>query len=279
MNMSKLLLVFFACALGACSIQQLPDNFSRALMNQHDLDITKDSLPSYLVMLDAMVLTYPDDTDFLFAAAKLNGAYAGAFSNSQPQKKRMTEKALTYASRGLCEHDDDFCDLAKQSNEAIQTRLEEDADEDDLPALYGFASAWAGWIQTHTDDWNAIAQVPKVKTLMQWTVTTDPTYDNGTALIYLGVLESQIPPSLGGKPEQARRYFEQAIQQTQGQHFMAKVMFAQHYSRLMYDQELHDSLLNDVIKGNPEREGLTLINLMAQKQAKTMLAESADYFE
>lgn len=277
--MSKLLLVFFTCALGACSIQQLPDNFSRALMNQHDLDITKDSIPSYLVMLDAMVLTYPDDTDFLFAAAKLNGAYAGAFSDSQPQKKRMTEKALTYAARGLCEHDDDFCDLAKQPNETIQTRLEEDADEDDLPALYGFASAWAGWIQTHTDDWNAIAQVPKVKTLMQWAVKTDPTYDNGTALIYLGVLESQIPPSLGGKPEQARRYFEQAIQQTQGQHFMAKVMFAQHYSRLMYDQELHDTLLNDVINATPEREGLTLINLMAQQQAKTMLAESADYFE
>jgi hypothetical protein len=47
----------------------------------------------------------------------------------------------------------------------------------------------------------------------------------------------------------------------------------------MFEQELHDDLLQQVIDADPYAEGLTLINRLAQRQADRLLAESADYFE
>ena len=57
---------------------------------------------------------------------------------------------------------------------------------------------------------------------------------------------------------------------------MAKVEFARRYSRLVFDQPLHDRLLNDVLSADPEEPGLTLSNTLAQQQAKELLAD--DYF-
>ena len=141
------------------------------------------------------------------------------------------------------------------------------------------AAAWAGWIQANSDDWNAIAQLGKVKILMQWVATQDPAYDHATVQVYLGVLETQLPPSLGGKPELGREYFERAIDMTRGENLMAKVLYAKQYARLMFEQELHDRLLQEALDADPHSEGLTLINRLAQRQAAVLLAESSEYFE
>ena len=60
---------------------------------------------------------------------------------------------------------------------------------------------------------------------------------------------------------------------------MAKVLYAEQYARLMFEQELHDRLLQEVLDTDPTAEGLTLINHLAQRQAAILLAESSDYFE
>lgn len=152
-------------------------------------------------------------------------------------------------------------------------------DEDDVDIFYAYGAAWAGWIQANASDWNAIAQVSKVKNLMEWVESYDEGYDNATVQVYLGVLTTQLPPSVGGKPEIGKAHFEKAIALSDGKHLMAKVLYAKQYARLMFEQELHDDLLQQVIDADPYAEGLTLINRLAQRQADRLLAESADYFE
>lgn len=49
-------------------------------------------------------------------------------------------------------------------------------------------------------------------------------------------------------------------------------------ARLMFEQELHDRLLTEVLAADAKAEGLTLINHLAKQQAKVLLASSADYF-
>ena len=46
----------------------------------------------------------------------------------------------------------------------------------------------------------------------------------------------------------------------------------------MYDRELHDELLNEVIAAPVQQPGKTLFNVMAQKQAAALLATADDYF-
>jgi hypothetical protein len=277
--MKRITLLALCLALSACSVTRLPDNLSRAMLNQDDPEVVAAGAPAYLLMLDALILTYPENERFLLAGAQLYGAYAGVFAQDEDQAKSMADKAMGYARRALCEHDIDACELMDGPADDLAPGLKRHYTEDDLDIFYAYGAAWAGWIQANTGDWNAIAQVGKVKTLMSWVADYDPAYDNATVQVYLGVLESQLPPSVGGKPEIGQAHFEKAIELSNDQHLMAKVLYAKQYARLMFEQELHDRLLQEVLDADPYAESLTLINRLAQRQAAMLLAESADYFE
>tara|TARA_B100000676_G_scaffold263536_1_gene275327 strand:+ start:281 stop:1114 length:834 start_codon:yes stop_codon:yes gene_type:complete len=277
--MKSITVLALSLLLGACSVTQLPDNLSRAMLNQDDPEVVADGAPAYLLMLDALILTYPENERFLLAGAQLYGAYAGVFAQDEAQAQSMADKALEYARRALCEYDSDACDLVDGPADELKRGLTLNYDEDDVDIFYAYGAAWAGWIQANTSDWNAIAQVSKVKNLMEWVESYDEGYDNATVQVYLGVLTTQLPPSVGGKPEIGKAHFEKAIELSDGKHLMAKVLYAKQYARLMFEQELHDELLQQVIEADPYAEGLTLINRLAQRQANRLLAESADYFE
>ncbi|MEC9410042.1 MAG: TRAP transporter TatT component family protein [Pseudomonadota bacterium] len=277
--MKSITVLAFSLLLGACSVTQLPDNLSRAMLNQDDPEVVADGAPAYLLMLDALILTYPENERFLLAGAQLYGAYAGVFAQDEVQAQSMADKALEYARRALCEYDSDACDLVDGPADELKRGLAMNYDEDDVDIFYAYGAAWAGWIQANASDWNAIAQVSKVKNLMEWVESYDEGYDNATVQVYLGVLTTQLPPSVGGKPEIGKAHFEKAIALSDGKHLMAKVLYAKQYARLMFEQELHDDLLQQVIDADPYAEGLTLINRLAQRQADRLLAESADYFE
>ena len=54
--------------------------------------------------------------------------------------------------------------------------------------------------------------------------------------------------------------------------------FARGYARLLYERELHDELLNEVLAADPNVRGFTLTNVMAQEDAVKLLASADDYF-
>ena len=83
---------------------------------------------------------------------------------------------------------------------------------------------------------------------------------------------------MGGKPELAKDYFEQAIKLSDGKNLMAKTLYARYYARMVFNQELHDKLLNDVLAAQAISPGLTLINTLAQEQARELLDGSSDFF-
>ncbi len=59
---------------------------------------------------------------------------------------------------------------------------------------------------------------------------------------------------------------------------LTKVMFAEQYARLVFDRELHDRLLNEVIETDPVVPGLTLMNVVARQQAQELLESADEYF-
>jgi hypothetical protein len=87
-----------------------------------------------------------------------------------------------------------------------------------------------------------------------------------------------LPPAAGGKPEKGRAHFERAIELSGGRNLGAKVDFAEGYARLLYERELHDRLLNEVMEADPVEPGNTLLNVLAQERAEELLASADDYF-
>jgi len=148
----------------------------------------------------------------------------------------------------------------------------------DVPFLYGFASAWAGWVQSNRDNWDALATIARVEAAMNRSVELDESYDEGGAHLYLGVIATRLPAHLGGRQEEGRAHFERAIELSGGRNLLAKVLFARHYARQVFDRELHDRLLREVLAAEPETPGFTLMNLFAQREAVALLAGSEEYF-
>lgn len=257
---------------------RMADNLSDSILSQNDPQVVADGAPSYLIMLDSLVMGSPDDADLLSASASLYSAYATLFVDEPERAAKMTDKALTYARQAICEEVEKICATDQGDIDVFKQALTE-VEEDEIKLLFTYGSAWAGWIQSHRDDWNAVAQVPKIEAVMTRVAELDETYEWGRAYLYLGVINSQLPPALGGKPEKGRAFFEKAIEIAEGQDLIAKVEFARHYSRLLFDQELHDQLLNEVVAADPNQGTLTLSNSIAQQHAKELLATSQEYFE
>ena len=89
-------------------------------------------------------------------------------------------------------------------------------------------------------------------------------------------LRTLLPASMGGNPEQGKQHFELAIRYSEEKDLMAKVAYAERYARLVYDQQLHDRLLHEVLAADTEHPGLTLSNVLAQQQAALMMND--EYF-
>lgn len=263
---------------GCAGFGAMTDALSRAALNQQDEAIVRDGIPAYLILIDSLILDDPDDSELLLAGARLNGAYAGAFLTEPRRLKPMSAKALDYARRALCEELEPVCIASRGSLSAYQVALAEVGDADDLPYLYGFAVAWAGWVQANADDWQAIADLPKIQASIERVLALDEAYDQGNAHVYMGVLLTLRPESLGGQPEAARMHFERALAISGRHNLMAMVLYAQKYARLVFDRELHDRLLREVLSADVEQPGLTLANTLAQQQAQVLLNSSADYF-
>jgi hypothetical protein len=119
---------------------------------------------------------------------------------------------------------------------------------------------------------------PKLSVPAGLVVVLAPNHADGEPYMYLGVLATLRPASLGGKPDEGKAYFEKALALSDGRNQMVRVLYAEHYARLVFDQPLHDKLLNEVIAADPHAPGLTLINVLAQQRARKLLQSGKDFF-
>jgi hypothetical protein len=275
--------LLFACVLCACAnvvrraTNQFAENLTNAILDSDDPGTVRDGVPAYLLLIDGVIGGDPDNAEALLAAAKLYDAYAGGFVDDGERAQRMAERAFGYARRALCLQEKPLCLALDGPYDRFAAELER-ADTKHIAALYGVAAAWASRIQVNSGNWNSIADLPKLQALLQRVAGIDPHYDDGGAYLYLGVINSIRPASLGGKPEEGKADFDKALELSGGKNQMIRVLYAQFYARLVFDQPLHDKLLNDVLAADPVVPRLTLINTLAKRRARALLESGKDYF-
>lgn len=272
-----------ATLLGGCAglvskaTDRMATNLGNAVLNQDDPATVRDGLPAYLLLLDGLLEGSPDSPALLAASSRMYSSYAGSFVSDNGRARRLSGKALDRAWKSLCVKPDPLCALKGLGFEDFAAAAAQ-LGEDQIDGAYLLGSAWATYIQARRDDWVAIADIPKVDGLLQRVAERRPDIDHGMVWVYLGVLNSLRPAAVGGEPEKGRAAFEQAIERSGGRNLMAKTLFAEFYARLVFNQELHDRLLHEVIEAAPEAPGLTLSNVLAQERAKELLAGSTDFF-
>lgn len=257
---------------------RLANQLGAAVTNSDDPATVRDGLPAYLLLLDGLVSGSPENASTLLAAAELNSAYAGNFVGSDAKRgQRLARKAFDYAKRAVCVDAPSLCKAIDANPETFNAEVSK-LSLKQVSMAYSLAAAWAGYVQLNSDDYSAIADLPKVESLLKQVVALDPAHRNGLPYVYLGVLNSLRPAAVGGDPEQGKAYFEKAIALSNGKNLYAKTLQAQFYARLVFDQTLHDKLLNEVLTADAKADGFTLINTLAQQQAQQLLESGKDYF-
>lgn len=277
------LLLLSLVTLPACSrvvsmaASDLADNLSHAIANNDDPETVREGAAAYLLMLDGMIHSDPENEALLTQAAALYSTYGAAFVQDPERARKLSTRALDYAERAVCVRYSDDCDLRKAEFKVFESRIQR-IEGKDVPVFFTLGSAWAGWIQAHKGDLEAVAELSRVEAVMQRIVAIDETYRQGSAHLYLGTFAILVPPALGGRPEVAREHFERAITLSKGENLMAKVVYARQYARMVYDRELHDRLLTEVLAANPQVPEMVLQNTLAQDRARELMATADDYF-
>ena len=282
-QISSLALLLAVSMLSGCAslmsnaASGLADNLSSAIFNQDDPETVRAGMPSYMLLMDSFVEGSPDDPAMLGAAANLYASYGAVFADDEVRASRLTKRARDYALKGICVTYAAACEWRDLSYDDFVATLDgltgKHAD-----AVYVYSFATLTYLRAHQSDMNSLAELPQAEALVKRYLEISGEAPKASAHMYLGIILTIFPPSLGGKPEEAREHFEKAIEMSGGKDLGAKVEFAKGYAKLLYERELHDQLVDEVLSASPYAEGLTLTNVMAQEEALKLRAEADDYF-
>lgn len=267
-----------ACAgLVSSAASKFADNLSAAVLNQTDPEIVRDGAPAYLLLLDSLLEGSPDDPALLAAAASLYATYGTVFADDPERAATLTARARSYSTRAMCISYSAACDWDGMLFDDYQTTLGDlTSKHADVVFSHGLASL--AYIRAHSADYAAIALLPYSEALFERYLDINDGSDEGTIHTYLGILNTLIPPALGGNPGKGQEHFLQAIELSDGTDLGAKVEYASGYARLLYERELHDKLLTEVLESDVNVTGATLLNVLAQRQAKILLESADEYF-
>lgn len=278
-----LLIGILAFSLSGCAIvvssaaSGLTDSISDSVLNQDDPETAKAALPTFMVLIDGMIRDNPEDPKLLASGATLYASYGAIFASDDERASRLTRRARQYAFDAMCESYDPACGWHGASYDEFVATLDGIGPKQaEYLYTYGFASL--AFLRAHASDWNSLAELPQMEALFQRYMDISGDEVNSAVYTYMGILLTLRPPALGGEPERAREYFEKAIEVTGGKDLGVKVEYARGYAKLLYERELHDRLLNEVMAADPYQDGYTLSNVLAKEQAEALLAEADDYF-
>jgi hypothetical protein len=253
------------------------DTLQAAILNQNDPELVASGVPAYLLLVDGMISRSGDNEDLLAAGAQLFALYGSRFEPDPERVVRLTGKARSYGERALCLAHEPACSWRGLSYDDFVSQLQS-VERKKIDYLYAYAISWLSYLDATSDDWSAVAELPWVEAALERALALDESYEQGGLHAYLGILNSLRPPALGGRPEVARQHFERAVELSAGRDLSTKVEYARRYARMMFEQDLHDRLLTEVLAAPVEADGLTLFNALAKEEAEHLLATSMEYF-
>jgi len=280
---AAVLLIVTSQMLAACGLivakvaNSFGDNLTGAILNQDDPELVRAGMPSYILLLDSFLQGEEDNPAILASASTLYASYGVVFANDPQRAMLLTRRAREYSDQAMCQSLPATCDWRGMPYDAFQASLQEvGSKQAELLYSYGFANL--AYIRAHSDDWNALAELPQAEAVMQHYLQLAGSSATPAAHNYLGILMTIRPPALGGKQDEARHHFELAFEMSGGHDLSPKVEMLKGIARTLYDRELNDQLCDEILGASPYADGYTLTNVLAKEEALALCSASDEYF-
>jgi len=245
---------------------------------QSDVVLVRQGIPSYLMLVDGMLQSYPENRDLLLAGAQAYAAYASVLEDDeQDRAANLSDRAKQYALKAL-EMTPPFNGALGKPLEVFQERLRQ-TEKKQVPTLFWVGNIWAGWIAASTEGAAAMADLPWVEALMERALELDPGFYYGGPHLFKAILLSARPEQFGGNLKQAQEHFQKALDYGRGKFLMTDVYYAEYYARQTLNRDLFVSTLKRVLETSAQVEpDLTLANTLAQRKARKLLARVDEFF-
>ncbi len=257
--------------------ERISSFISESLTGQRDPLLVYEALPNYLLLIDKAIDNDPDNGQLLIAGSDLYILYSLFFEDNPKRNTQLTHFALAYADRSLCLAIIDLCNPSEINYQDFIIQLQA-TNIDDIDILYSYSLASLSYIKASGADWRGIAFLPWIQKMLERIVELDDTYKKGSAYAYLGILNGLRPPALGGNIHLSEAYFLKAISYSEEKNLYAKVDYARYVAMTLFDQDLHDRLLNEVIDAHVDDVDFNLFNNLAKQHAALLLEQSENYF-
>ena len=250
---------------------------SLAANRQSDVVLVRQGIPSYLLLIDGMIQSNPDNSDLLLAAAQAYGSYASLSGEEEERAAQLIKRAKVYALMALDQHPK-FRGILNKPIDLFHQQIK-DADKDLAPFLFGVGSIWGTWIAQGPDSLEGMADLPKVEIIMDRVLELQPEIYYGGPHLFKAILLSARPVQYGGNLNKAEFHFKQAMKYSNKKFLLTRVYFAQYYARQRLDKELFISTLNQVMETpNDIEPDMTLANTLAREKAKKLLEQADEFF-
>jgi hypothetical protein len=260
------------------SAASLLEDVAKASYKQTDLQVVRAGMPAYLMLIDGLVESWPDNERLLIAAAQAYSSYAMAFVAEDDAAFRdlLLVRAKHYALQALEQRGisapltSAFDQFERQVGQTTGS---------DIPYVFWSATCWANWIGARTTSITAVAELPRVEALMRRALALDESYYYGGPHIFMGALYASRPPVAGGNLDLSNQHFLKAIEVGRGKFLMAYVYYADYYVRKVLDRELFVSTLKKVLDSQVDAvPELALMNTVARRKAEALLGKVDEYF-
>lgn len=264
-----------------CSCSTLVNSFviEPAVSNlerQSDFHLVCEGGPAYLLMIDSLIESDPEDPALLTLGAKAYSGYLSALTECDTKRERLNtiaEKAKKYGVKRLSQQ---LPISPKESLDTLQKALASTTD-DDVGPLFWSTAAWTSWVFQQQGSPDSIADLVKIEKILLRLLELDESYADGAIHLILGSYYGAKPKMIGGKPELAAHHFEQGLRISKRSYLPLQIAYAQTYCRMTMNRKLHDLLLKEVIDF-PLESALdhALANQVAKTKAVKMIEE--DFF-
>ncbi len=250
-----------------------------AFFEECDPELARQALPAQLKLMEGLLKNDKQNRSLLASLCMGFAGYAMLFvEDEEPERaSRLYLRARSYGFRAL------GLDPLILKNPPVMRkelgRALESMDAEDMESFMWTIISWQAWINLNLDRPTALAQLSNVEFCLKKIVRLAPDFFYGTPCILMGSLLAAKPGLLGGKPSEARKYFEKAFLLGQGKFLLAHYYFAKYYSVRVQDKALFMKMIEQIHDSPPGAlKQACLINAVVKEKAVRLEAMADELF-
>jgi len=256
-----------------------------------DPELVGEAIPFGLKLYESLLDSSPKNKDLLIATCSNFTQYGVAFIETRAlelgeaehheEVAHLNDRALKlylrakgYCMRAMEVRFHGMTDALNKDPKAALAR----ADKRDVPLLYWTAASWGSAIALGLDKPELVIDVPTVRALAERALALDDGWGKG-ALHEMFISLDSVPEAMGGSVERARAHFKRAVEIQKGASPGPYVALAMSVSVASHDRAEFESLLNEALAIDPEKDPSNrLVTLVQQRRARALLAHIDSLF-